>query len=222
MEDANNVTETEDERKARLLAEAKTLKVPHDPSWSADKLEEAVAKKRVKTGEATAPNPLAAELADTKAKLKETTQVLLETQQALAAAEDMIVTLNKDNEAITSRYNELAAKELEQFNRLSNVEVELFELKQKRDNNPDKVEESEDFMPKDQRAKPESEAPAPKAAKPTASASAGTVRCVVTKHGHNQLFTGKEDGSRHPAKTVLDLPEAVARLQEEKGFVEIE
>lgn len=221
MEDASAVTETEEERKARLLAEAKTLKVPHDPSWSADKLEEAVAKKRTKA-EPTAPNPLAAELADTKAKLKETAQALSETQQALASAEDMIVTLNKDNEAITARYNELAAKELEQFNRLSNVEVELFELKQKRDNNPDKVEESEDFMPKDQRAASERAVEQPKAAKPTASASAGTVRCVVTKHGHNQLFTGKEDGSRHPAKTVLDLPEAVARLQEEKGFVEIE
>lgn len=221
MEDANAVTETEEERKARLLAEAKTLKVPHDPSWPADKLEEAVAKKRAKA-EATAPNPLAAELADTKAKLQAAEIALFETKTALSSAEDMIVTLNKDNEAITARYNELSAKELEQFNRLSNVEVELFELKQKRDNNPDKVEDSEDFMPKDQRAKPETEAPAPKAAKPTASASAGTVRCVVTKHGHNQLFTGKEDGSRHPAKTVLDLPEAVARLQEEKGFVEIE
>lgn len=221
MENANNVTETEDERKARLLAEAKTLKVPHDPSWSADKLEEAVAKKRTKA-EATAPNPLAGELAGVRILLNKTESTLLETQQALAAAEDMIVTLNKDNEAITSRYNELAAKELEQFNRLSNVEVELFELKQKRDNNPDKVEESEDFMPKDQRANTERAVEQPKAAKPTASASAGTVRCVVTKHGHNQLFTGKEDGSRHAAKTVLDLPEAVARLQEEKGFVEIE
>ena len=221
MEDANNVTETEDERKARLLAEAKTLKVPHDPSWSADKLEEAVAKKRTKA-EATAPNPLAAELADTKAKLQAAEIALFETKTALSSAEDMIVTLNKDNEAITARYNELSAKELEQFGELNDVKLELFELKQKIDNNPDVVEASEDFLPKDQRANTERAVEQPKAAKPTASASAGTVRCVVTKHGHNQLFTGKEDGSRHPAKTVLDLPEAVARLQEEKGFVEIE
>lgn len=228
MEGADNITETEEERKTRLLAEAKALKAPHDPSWSADKLEEAVAKKRPKvattTGQTsvTDPNPaLVAELADVKAKLAAADQALLEKQQTVSSAEAMIATLMNDAQAMTARYNELSAKELEQFNELSDVKVELFELKQKLENNPDVPVTSDEFLPKDQRPKLEPEAPAPRAAKAVASSSAGTVRCVVTKHGHNQLFTGKEDGSRYPAKAELYLPAAVAQLQEEKGFVEI-
>lgn len=210
-------TETEEAAKERLIAEAKTLKVIVDPSWSSSQMETQIAKKRPKAP--TEAKAVDQEKVAMAAELAETQMALEATKKALDAAEDMIVSMKVDAEGMKAKYEALSAKEFEQFNELSDVKVKLFEFEQKAAGVVDVEEASEDFEPKRDDAPPATVTQPPVK---KATASGKVVKCIVTKFGHNQLFTGADDGSRYPEKSVLMLPETVALDQESKGFVEIQ
>lgn len=206
MEDATK-TESAEERRARLIEEARQLKAPIDQNWTTDQIEAAVAKKRPKAAPAAPSAEVLALRAENDAL-----------KASLDAANQAIATADAEIPALRARVNALSAENLEQFEKLGKAELDLFELKQKAAGVADNPQPSEDFAPRregDEDGKLEPKA----AAKPIAS-GAKEVRCTVTKHGDGHLFTGNGD-ERHRWKDVLILPADVAQAQEAKGFVEI-
>ena len=49
----------------------------------------------------------------------------------------------------------------------------------------------------------------------------GTVRCRVTKKGHNKIFTGKQEPKHYAWEDVIFIPPEAARALEDRAFVEI-
>lgn len=206
MEDATK-TESAEERRARLIEEARQLKAPIDQNWTTDQIEAAVAKKRPKAAPA-APSPEVLALRAENDALK----------ASLDTANQAIATADAEISALNTRIRAMSAENLQQFERLGKAELELFELKAAAAGLVDKPEDSEDFMPKregDEDAKSD-----PKPAAKSKVVGDKDVRCIVTKHGDGHLFTGNGD-DRHRWKDVLILPADVAQAQEAKGFVEI-
>lgn len=210
-------TETEDPRKAALLAEAKELKVPHDANWSADQLEKVVAKKRATIAAAAKPAepepatpPAAVEgddaevdaFADERAELKQTIEALVaERDAAKAQAEVLAEKLKISNETV---FDLEAAK--------SKAESDLFDLQLKLEGGVEKPRTTEDFGgPKETVAQAE-----PKVMKPTAS---GTITCKVTKAGDGKIFKGK-DKEMFARGDVFDAQPDTAASLEAKGWVE--
>jgi hypothetical protein len=70
-----------------------------------------------------------------------------------------------------------------------------------------------DETPLEEEAAPEPEAPAEQ--------PEGTLRCRVTKKGHNKIFTGKEDPKYFEWEAIVFLPPEGARQLEDRSFVEI-
>lgn len=202
--------ESED-RKTRLLAEARELKVPHDPSWSADQLELVVAKKRVKAKPEPKLAPPVEEGDDESAAMR-----VLELEAALSAEMDTVNVLRGE---LTSAKDEIArlSEKLKVSNETvfnlesakSAVETQLFDLQAKGAGVTENAKATEDFGgPK--------EAAAPRVAKVSAQ---GLVRCKVTKAGAGKIFTGN-GGEMFERDAIAEFPAETVAALEEKGWVE--
>lgn len=218
--------ETDEARKARLLAEAKELKAPVDANWSADQIEKVVNKRRtvlVAAAKAETPAPEAAPaeeaasaegsdtiqcdeagdaFADERNELKTTIAALTEERDALKTQNaGLAEKLKISNQAM---FDLEAAK--------SAVEVELFNIKAKANGVIDRPALTEDFGG----AKETVAVVQPRTAKPTATA---TVRCKVTKAGAGKIFTGILN-EMYQRDAICDFPPETAASLEAKGWVE--
>lgn len=198
--------ETND-RKAALLQEAATLKVPHDPNWSAEQLEKVIAKKRATLAAAAKPKDAEVEpapvlegaddVADDTDVRDEAIQLLAEENKTL---KDEVAKLTEKLKASNAAMFDLEAEK-------SRVETELFDLRAKAGNVTEKPTVSEDFGgPK--------EAPAPKP-----KSTGATVMCKVTKSGAGNIFTGNGN-DRYERGDVFEVPLETAATLETKGWVE--
>lgn len=228
MEDVKQPAETNEERKARLLAEAVALKVPHDANWTADQLQLVVDKAKAKKKPAPAPEPVKP-LTDAKGNGYED-EAGLEGADG-SAAEDALNALRAEHADVEAELRGQITDLQGELARVSDklkvagetiftleadkgaLEVKLFDIGAKANNVVDRPEVTfGDADKSGDRAPP----PRPTSdSKPTAS---GMVKCRVTKLGDGQIFN--ETGGRYKRGEVINvLAENVAGL-ETKGFVE--
>lgn len=213
MEDVKS-TETEEQRHARLVAEAKALKVPHDESWTADQLEKVVARKRavVAAKKEAPPTP----------PQKDPLEGIEGDDGAMSEAEDEVLRLKEQLRVSHDEQDRLRAKTKSQEDVIfrlesekSELEVELFNFRAKASGVVDKPEVTEDFG-----GTPERE-PAPASA-PRRVRAPEMVECTVTKHGDGQIFTGAPNGEKFKRGAKFPAVRENAESLEQKGFVEID
>lgn len=231
MEDVNN-NANEDERKARLIEEAKNLKVAFDPNWTSEQLEKVVSKKRAAAranAEKASPAPKPApspppvdreaagqmegdddvELTDVDPRIG-----ILEADLATAIAD--LATAKAEIERLTKKTKDQQDVIFALQKDKDAADLALFNLKQKVGTAPkDNPKTSEDFGG-EKEAPPAGQA----AVERRPSRDAATVRVTVTKHGHNQIFTGDDKGSRYQRGAQFEVDADIAASLEGKGWVE--
>lgn len=228
----NDTPETDEARKARLLDEAKALKAPVDANWTADQIEKVVAKKRATVAAAKAAEAEKAKAAEAQAVAEAEKaapdgdnsagegadwgdDAMAALKVDLEAAHGEIARLKGEVERLTRKTKDQEALVLALQTDKDAAELALFDLQQKTGEAPaDKPEASEDFVGKKE-AEPARPSPAPAQAR-----TAPKVKVTVTKHGHDKIFTGKDDGSRYSRGAVFEVEAETAATLEANGLVE--
>lgn len=209
-------TETEDERRARLLAEAAELKAPIDQAWSTDQIEKAVEKRRPK---APPPAPvvsarekeLEALLAEAGDALSIERENLKVREAANAELVDQLLAANKEIEDLKAKLAAKTAEALTLESKLSDAKVAAFDLEAKAKGIKDNPTPSN--MNADEDAAVEgSETKAPKPARK------GQVQCTITKAGDGKVSDGNGGFFKRGDKIMLEADTAASL--EEKNFAE--
>lgn len=217
-------TETPEDKKARLIAEARRIKAPFDIKWDVTEIEAAVAKKKAqlaaqnepaKKAEPAKVEEAAEEGDDEEAEeegvdyeaIAESLQADLAAERAAHAVTRAALEATKGNLRETAEMLRLRTEDLDAVN----LDITEYRLKfGMLDAGPNVDKEGNPV------AAPAATAPAQK---PTASGA--TVKVRVTKKGHDQIHTG--DGvTRFKWNDEIEFPVDVAKGLEDRGFAEIQ
>lgn len=208
MEDTKPA-ETNEERKARLLAEAKELGAKVSPEWTADDIEKVVAKKRAAAPAKAKETPPAQDASDAG----------VEGDENSVEAPDLVGPLIAELAAKNAELDRANAKlkaandyifEIEAAK--SKAETELFDLKAAAEGIKDKPEVTEDFGGKKE---------AVSGGKAKQSPDATILSATVTKLGAGKIFTGNGTET-YPRGAKFTAPAVTMASLEERGFAEVD
>ncbi len=215
--------ETEDERRARLLAEAAELKAPIDQAWSTDQIEKAVEKRRPKAAPTPPPAPvvsarekeLEALLAEAGDELSIARENLKVREAANAELVDQVLAANKEVEDLKAKLSAKTAEALALESQLSDAKVALFDAEAAKKGIKDNPTPSNMNADEDAAVEGSDGKTAPAVAKPKRK---GQVQCTITKAGDGKVSDGNGGFFKRGDKIMLEADTAASL--EEKNFAE--